>query len=284
MAAEVSQRLTALNDCIARTQGVVDASMKAGVSAGAMAPVNTSLSDAQEALEDARNLMQQGKLQEASERVNKALEDCNKLEAMAVKARDEALERAGRAKLRTQADGRLSQVGPCVEAARQAITSAEAAGATAQELAAAKQALANSEAALKEARDLLAKDDPQRALSRLDAAQTDCQTARELGNRVGIAAASRGKPDNYTVVSGDSLWRISGKDITYKNSLMWPLIYKANRDKIRDPDLIYPKQVFAIPRNYSQEEANTAVKWARTRGPGRIGDGPDYYVLEGTRR
>jgi nucleoid-associated protein YgaU len=283
-AAEVSQRLIALNDCITRTQGVVDASMKAGVSAGAMAPVNTSLSDAQEALEDAKSLVQQGKLQEASERVNKALEDCNKLEAMAVKARDEALERAGRAKLRAQADGRLSQVAPCIEAARQAITSAEAAGASAQELAAAKQALANSEAAAKEARDLLAQDDPQRALSRLDAAQTDCQTARELGNKAGIAAASRGRPDNYTVVSGDSLWRISGKEIIYKNSLMWPLIYKANRDKIRDPDLIYPKQVFAIPRHYAQEEANTAVRRARTRGPWRIGDGPDNYILEGVRR
>lgn len=283
-AAEVSQRLTALTDCIARTQRVVEASMQAGVSAGAMAPVSTSLSDAQEALEDAKQLVQQGKHQEASERANKALEDCNKLEAMAIKARDEALERAGRAKMRAQADGRLSQVVPCIDAARQAITSAEAAGATAQELAAAKQALANSEAAAKEARDLLAKDDPQHALSRLDAAQTDCQTARDLGNKAGIAAASRSKPDNYTVVGGDSLWRISGKEIIYKNSLMWPLIYKANRDKIRDPDLIYPKQVFAIPRNYSQEEANTAIRRARTRGPWRIGDGIDYYVLEGVRR
>ena len=52
---------------------------------------------------------------------------------------------------------------------------------------------------------------------------------------------------------------------------MWPLIYKANRDKIRDPDLIYPKQVFAIPRNFSQEEANTAIRRARTRGPWRSG-------------
>jgi nucleoid-associated protein YgaU len=263
---------------------VVDAAMKAGASAGDMAPVNTSLADAQEALEDVKKLVQQGKLQEAMDRLSKALEDCNKLEAMAIKARDAALERATKARLRAQAEGRLSQVGPCIDAARQAIASAETAGATAQDLAAAKQALANAEAAVKEARDLLAKDDPQRALSRLEAAQADCTTARDLGNKAGIAAASRGKPDSYTVVRGDSLWKISGKEIIYKNSLMWPLIYKANRDKIRDPDLIYPKQVFAIPRNYSQEEANTAIKRARTRGPWRLGDGPDYYILEGVRR
>jgi nucleoid-associated protein YgaU len=282
--AEVNQRVSTLNDCITRTQGVVDAAMKAGASAGDMAPVNTSLADAQEALEEAKKLVQQGKIQEAMDRVNKGLEDCNQLEASAIKARDAALERSSKARMRAQADGRLSQVGPCIDAARQAVTSAEAAGATAQELAAAKQALANAETAVKEARDLLARDDPQRALSRLEAAQSDCQTARDLGNRAGIAAASRGRPDNYTVVRGDSLWRISGKEMIYKNSLMWPLIYKANRDKIRDPDLIYPKQVFAIPRNYSQEEARTAVSRARTRGSWRLGDGPDYYILDGVRR
>ena len=282
--AEVNQRVSALADCITRTQGVVDAAMKAGASAGDMAPVNTSVADAQEALEEAKKLVQQGKLEEAMEQVGKGLDDCNKLEAMATQAREAALARAAKARARGQAEARLSQVGPCVDGARQAITSAEAAGARAQDLAPAKQALANAETALKEARDLLAKDDPQRALNRLEAAQSDCQTARDLGNKAGIAAASRGKPDNYTVVRGDSLWRISGKEMIYKNSLMWPLIYKANRDKIRDPDLIYPKQVFAIPRNYSQEEAGTAIKRAQTRGPWRLGDGTDYYILEGVRR
>ena len=54
--AEVNQHVSALADCITRTQSVVDASMKAGASAGDMAPVNTSLADAQEALEDAKTL------------------------------------------------------------------------------------------------------------------------------------------------------------------------------------------------------------------------------------
>lgn len=180
--AEVNQRMSALTDCITRTQGVVDASMKAGASAGDMAPVNTSLTDAQEALEDAKTLEQQGKSEEAMERVSKGLDDCNKLEAMATQARDAGLARTAKARARSQAEARMSQVGPCIDGARQAITSAEVAGAAAQRLAPAKQALANAETALKEARDLLAKDEPQRALNRLDAAQSECQSARDLGS------------------------------------------------------------------------------------------------------
>jgi nucleoid-associated protein YgaU len=275
----VNQRLAALEDCIKRSKGVVEAAVRAGASAGEMAPANTGITTAQQALDGAKKLLKDGKNKEAMDQASKGLEDCNKTEAMAVQARDAATKRA----LQAQAEARIGQVTPCIEAARQAIQSAEAAGATAEELAAAKNALANSENALREARTLLAQGDPQRAISRLDAAQADCLTARDLGNKAGLAAAQK-RPTSYTVVRGDSLWRISGKEMIYNNPLMWPLIYKANRDKIRDPDLIFPKQVFAIPRNYSKEEADTAVKRARTRGPWRIGDGPDYYILEGVRR
>ncbi len=121
---------------------------------------------------------------------------------------------------------------------------------------------------------------------RLEVAESDCLEARNLGHQVGIRAASRApaKSGNYMVVRGDSLWGISGSPPIYENPFMWPLIYKANRDQIRDPDLIFPKQTFAIPRSYSQEESNAAVQRARTRGPWRLGDGPDYYILEGVRR
>ena len=58
------------------------------------------------------------------------------------------------------------------------------------------------------------------------------------------------KPDTYTVKKGDCLWYIAGYDFIYGNPLQWPRIYKANKDKIKkSPDLIYPKQVFVIPRD-----------------------------------
>jgi peptidoglycan hydrolase CwlO-like protein len=52
---------------------------------------------------------------------------------------------------------------------------------------------------------------------------------------------------SYSVVKGDCLWNIAKKKEHYGNGFAWPVIYKANRDKIKNPDLIYPAQVFSIP-------------------------------------
>lgn len=77
--------------------------------------------------------------------------------------------------------------------------------------------------------------------------------------------------DTYLVVRGDSLWKISGKPDIYNNPYQWPLIYKANRDKIKDADLIYPGQEFTITRDNSQEAIDAAVNHAKTRGAWSIG-------------
>lgn len=53
---------------------------------------------------------------------------------------------------------------------------------------------------------------------------------------------------SYTVVEGDFLGKIAGYGIVYGNRGMWPQLYEANRDKIRDPNLIFPGQVLTIPR------------------------------------
>ena len=53
------------------------------------------------------------------------------------------------------------------------------------------------------------------------------------------------KPESYTVKKGDSLWKIAGK--VYHNPLKWPRIYRANKDKIKNPHKIYPGQVLTIP-------------------------------------
>jgi len=61
------------------------------------------------------------------------------------------------------------------------------------------------------------------------------------------------KDIDYTVVKGDHLWGIAKKKEHYANPFAWPMIYQANRDQIKNPDLIFPKQMFKIP-NLSEEE------------------------------
>lgn len=48
-----------------------------------------------------------------------------------------------------------------------------------------------------------------------------------------------------TVSQGDSLWRISRH--SYGAGDLYPLIFRANRGKIRNPNLIYPKQMLVLP-------------------------------------
>ncbi|WP_306152315.1 LysM peptidoglycan-binding domain-containing protein [Roseovarius sp. MMSF_3281] len=49
-----------------------------------------------------------------------------------------------------------------------------------------------------------------------------------------------------TVQPGATLWAISRRN--YGEGTMYVRIYEANRDRIRDPDLIYPGQVFSVPQ------------------------------------
>jgi nucleoid-associated protein YgaU len=48
-----------------------------------------------------------------------------------------------------------------------------------------------------------------------------------------------------TVSRGDSLWRISR--LTYGAGTRYAVIYKANRKQIRNPNVIYPGQIFVVP-------------------------------------
>ena len=70
--------------------------------------------------------------------------------------------------------------------------------------------------------------------------------------------------EKYTVVRGDSLWAISGSSSIYGDSFQWPLLFKANRDQIADPDLIYPDQSFLIRRDFTPDETSRAKNAANS--------------------
>lgn len=52
---------------------------------------------------------------------------------------------------------------------------------------------------------------------------------------------------------GDNLWRISRR--VYGQGVRFSTIYLANQDQIRNPDLIWPGQVFTVPAETAQGEA-----------------------------
>ncbi|MFP4569663.1 LysM peptidoglycan-binding domain-containing protein [Rhodosalinus sp.] len=58
-------------------------------------------------------------------------------------------------------------------------------------------------------------------------------------------AEARGR-QLVTVQRGNTLWGISRRN--YGRGILYVRIFEANRDRIRDPDLIYPGQVFTIPQ------------------------------------
>jgi len=74
--------------------------------------------------------------------------------------------------------------------------------------------------------------------------------------------------EQHVVKKGECLWWISEYEDVYNDPFMWPLIYNANKDQIKDPNLIYPGQEFSIPRTgFTEEEINESRKSAGAPRP-----------------
>ncbi len=68
---------------------------------------------------------------------------------------------------------------------------------------------------------------------------------------------------HYVVSEGDVLWSIAARKEVYADPLLWPILYRANRDQIKDPRHIYPGQTLRIPRGVSSAELEDARESAR---------------------
>lgn len=55
------------------------------------------------------------------------------------------------------------------------------------------------------------------------------------------------KTAHYTVQRGDSLWKIAARPEVYANPRRWQTIFKANRQHIKNANVIYPDQVLMTP-------------------------------------
>ena len=90
--------------------------------------------------------------------------------------------------------------------------------------------------------------------------------ARKAGTSAPSSSYDDGLPidwKKYTVkykpARRDCLWRIAGYNYIYDDPRLWPRIYKANKSQIKNPDLIFPGQIFDIPPASGSTERNQAV-------------------------
>ncbi len=125
-----------------------------------------------------------------------------------------------------------------------------------------------------EGRAKAAKKKAQRSLAEEKARQLALQTqAEETAGKTKIAPpkpkpVAKPKPKvtpatNYNVGEGDTLWTISAQPQVYNEGLLWPLLYQANRDQIKDPRQIFPGQTLGIRRDMTKKELEEARQKAR---------------------
>ncbi len=122
-----------------------------------------------------------------------------------------------------------------------------------------------------EAEAALAAGDTGRAIQLANEARMQAENALAQKREEEARMSETPEMDSYTVMRGDNLWNISGRSDIYGNPYQWPLIYKTNRSKIQDADLIYPGQQFDIDRSASAADVDAAIEHARTRGAWSLG-------------
>ncbi len=106
---------------------------------------------------------------------------------------------------------------------------------------------------------------------------TGCQTVPKVQDKAEAAPEATVEPTKtvaaksvkYTVKKGDTLWDISKTSKAYKDPFLWPLLYKANRDQIQDPDIIEIGQQFDIKKDFSADEISAAREQAKNTPPYR---------------
>jgi len=66
----------------------------------------------------------------------------------------------------------------------------------------------------------------------------------------------------HTVKRGETLPQIAAALEVYGDASLWPLIYKANRDQISNPAVLWPGQALRIPRNADKNDITEARRFA----------------------
>jgi len=107
------------------------------------------------------------------------------------------------------------------------------------------------------------------ALAREAAARAKRLEAEKAENRRKMERSRQEKEvqpvSRYTVKRGETLPQIAAKLEVYGDSSLWPLIYKANRDQISNPAVLWPGQALRIPRNNDKNDISEARRFSLER-------------------
>ncbi len=74
--------------------------------------------------------------------------------------------------------------------------------------------------------------------------------------------APAAEQQKYVVQKGDTLWAIARQSGIYSDSFEWPLIFKTDRDEIKDPDQIEIGQVLLIQKGQTDDQVKHAIQLA----------------------
>lgn len=87
-------------------------------------------------------------------------------------------------------------------------------------------------------------------IAALDPSATTPQTPEAPAAAQADAPAAAASPVTVTVQPGFTLWGIAQE--RYGDGVLYVQVFEANRDKIKDPNLIYPGQVFSVPETANE--------------------------------
>ncbi len=256
------------------TQEMGDAQMafQAAADAEAQEYAADQYMSAEEALNEANRLMEQKKYKKAREKAIEAIKLAREAQAAAVTAQNaanniakemydmalQAVNKANAAGAYTYAPAQMEDAQRTLEEAKRTYEAGDYK--TARQLA---------EAALSKAQEAEQLALEASASQEAEVARTAAQEIRDPG------ATPRPYPTEHVVIKGETLWWIAEYKQIYDDPFQWPLIYKANRAKIKDPDLIFPDQVFKIVREpeLTDDMVKEAIKFAKNRGAWSLYDG-----------
>lgn len=103
-----------------------------------------------------------------------------------------------------------------------------------------------------------------RAAARAKKAEAEAAEARRRAERSRLEKEIQ-PAATHTVKRGETLPQIAALAEVYGDSSLWPLLYKANRDQISNPAVVWPGQVLRIPRNLDRNDLNEARRFSSDR-------------------